>query len=526
MKKIRPEFILLFLILIIAVIFRFWHLSQLQYFNIDEELEAFFSQRIFLEKRPVLTGEDFPGGIQTGPFFRYFASTMYALSGFDPIGVGVAASALGVVSVGLIFWVGKLFAGKKVGLLAAFFYSLSYLIVIYNRFLSPISWAPVVTLMSYISLYKIAVEKKIRYMLLLGVAFAMGLNSDPSTFSLMLLALMILIPIKQIRSRRVFLPFFTIILMAIIPVVLFDFRHGFPNTKKVISLFSNQRTIVSGSPRPNTNINSALSVVPMLGRTFSRIFYISGPWDVVKQILPCESLLKERNAILPFIFWGSFFILGYFFYRTIKEKKFGLCLISGHLLIIIGGIVLYNLKQPGYTHEWFLSVFFPSFCLILAYISYWAFKKPILRFPASLLIINFALLQAIALFHGINSAGMALKKKAVVYAISEVGNEPFYLDVLSSCYAYGGNRYLFRFFKKDPAVSYMDYVYAGWFYPRYNGPSPKRGVVIMHFTEPVEAKAVETYELYKKRAIKKARFEDIEVLIVGDRQSKDEPPYF
>lgn len=514
MKK-KSEVVILFLILILASIFRFWHLPQLQYSNIDEELEAFFSQRIFIEKRPVLTGEDFPGGFQTGPSFRYFASTIYALSGFDPVGAGVAASLLGVISVGLIFWVGKLLMGRKVGLLAAFFYSLSYLIVIYNRTLWAISWAPVVTLFSYLALFKIAIEKKIRYMLLLGVAFAMGFNSDPSTFSLMILALFTLFPIRQVRSRRVLIPFFAIMLIAIIPVFIFDLRHDFPNLKKAVSLFSTkQSTTTSSSP----NLSSTFSIIPMLGRTFSRIVYISGPWDVVKQILPCESLLNQRNKIIPYIFWGSYLILAFFLYRAFKDRQFGLYLVSGHLLIILGGVVLYNLQQPGYTHEWFFSVFFPSFCLILSYTANWIFKKPILRFPLFFLIIIFTFMQTFALFYGTNSAGMALKKNAVAYAVKEVGNEPFHLNVLPSCYAYGGYRYLFRFFKNDPATSYMDYIYSGWFY-KLTGLTPTKEVVLMHFTQPIEEKTIQLYESYKKKAIKKARFGDIEVLIVN-RENK------
>ncbi len=519
----KKAILILLLLLILAFIFRFWHLSQLQYFNIDEELEAFFSQRIFIGKRPVLTGEDFPGGFQTGPLFRYFASTIYALWGFDPTGPAVAASLLGVISVGLIFWVGKLFAGKKTGLLAAYFFFIFYLIVIYNRTLWPISWAPVVTILSYLALYKISVEKKLRYMLVLGVAFAMGINSDPSTFSLIFLAFFILYPVKKALSRSVLTPFFAIILIAIIPVFLFDIRHDFPNFKKAVRLFAASNTTTSISP----DLTGTFFIVPMLGRTFSRIISISGPWDTVKQILPCDLLTRQREAIIPLMYWGSYIILGFFLYRAFKNRKFGLLVISTHLLIIILGIVLYNfILQPGYTHEWFLSVFFPSFCLILAYIVIWLYKHSHLKVSVFLLTTIFTIMQSVSLFRGTNSAGMALKKKAVQYAISEVGNEPFYLDVLSSCYAYGGYRYLFRFFQKEPATSYIDYVYSGWLYPPYVGPSPKKGVVFMHFTEPIEKEAIPRYENYRKRAVKQARFNDIEVLIVGDKEFKDDPPFF
>lgn len=511
--KLRKEYIILFLILIIAFIFRFWRLSQLQYFNIDEELEAFFSQRIFIEKRPVLIGGGFPGGFYTGPLFRYFASIIYALWGFDPVGPAVAASLLGVVSVGLIFWVGKLFAGRRIGLLAAYFYSLSYLIVIYNRTLWPISWAPVVTLLSYLAFYKIAVEKKLKYMFVLGAAFAMGINSDPSTFSLIILAFFVLRVIKNIRSRRILIPFISLIMIAIIPVVLFDLRHDFLNVKKAITLFSGQGAVqTSASIQKPTG---PFVIIPQLGQTFSRIVSISGSWDVVKQILPCDLLMKQRQNIIPFIYWGSYIILGFFLYKTIRKRSFGLSILSGHLLIIIVGIIIYNILQPGYTHEWFLSVFFPSFCLILAYTVIWLYKHPYLKVSVFFLTFIFTLMQTVFLFRGTNSAGMALKKKAVQYAISEVGNEPFYLDVLSSCYAYGGYRYLFRFYQKEPVTSFMDYVYSGWLYKPYTGPAPQKGVVFMPFTEPIEKAAIPRYEYYKKRAIKQTKFDDIEVLIVN-----------
>lgn len=108
--------------------------------------------------------------------------------------------------------------------------------------------------------------------------------------------------------------------------------------------------------------------------------------------------------------------------------------------------------------------------------------------------------------------GLLEKTRAVEYAVSRVENKSFFLDSIGSCYEQGYN-YLFWYYKHPPAYT-KDLI----FDPLLVGQKEERptqiGVVIAAHSDKNKLEFYKEHAEYKKRAIDKKTFENIEVLIV------------
>src|SRR3989338_7220653 len=101
--------------------------------------------------------------------------------------MGRVAAAISVISIPILFITIKQMFNAKVAVLAALFYTFSYLTVIYNRTWWPLTFSPIISLLSYLLIYKIVVTRKLKLVIPLGVVMVVAVQTDPSNFSTLLL---------------------------------------------------------------------------------------------------------------------------------------------------------------------------------------------------------------------------------------------------------------------------------------------------------------------------------------------------
>src|SRR3990167_4939089 len=121
----------------------------------DEERDAFIVKRILVDKHFTLIGGSIPGAFYLAPGYFYISAFFYFLSGLNPTGPALVASSLGVLSTLLIFTLSNKFFDKKTAVFASLFYCVSYLVIGYNRTWWPLTFGPIISLITYYSLYKI-----------------------------------------------------------------------------------------------------------------------------------------------------------------------------------------------------------------------------------------------------------------------------------------------------------------------------------------------------------------------------------
>lgn len=513
MKK--RHWLLLFL-LVLGFVLRLYRLPDWLYFTMDEERDAFIVKRILVNHKLTLIGGSVPGGIYVGPGLYYLSVIPMFLFKLNPIGLGITASFLGVFSIWLIYKAGEKIFNYKVGLISAALFSTSFLMVIYNRHYWPLTPGPIVALITLFSLYQIIKNKRYKFSYLLAVILAVGLQSDPSNFTLLILTAVswwfYRLPVK--RKEVIFSSL--ILVFSNFPLVLFDLRHDFLNTRALIKLLSFKD---SGGAVNLSGFNKILALFPS---TFSRLIYVFGSHDISKQLAICSKYIELRSAYVPrSLFIVSSMILIFWLIKGFRKSmgKIGLTLIGFQLMITLLGIFLFGLLFPNHLHEYFLSPLFPSFFFLMALTIEKVFSKD-QKFIKIAIVAALVFFNSRAVLTASNTLGLKNKMEGVKFTLRETKNEPFFLESLSSCFKYNGTRYLFYLEGKEPVKSFMDPYYT-WLYDQEPWEkNPKTGVIFVSHDKNETNDFWEKYSQYQSKVFKKERFGDLEVLLIHDEQEK------
>lgn len=484
----------------------------------DEERDAFVVKRILVDNHFTLIGGSIPGAFYLAPGYFYISAIFYFFSSGNPLEPAVAASTLGVISTLLIFFVTRQLFDKNTAVFSSLIYSVSYLVVIYNRTWWPLVFAPTVALVTYFSLYQIA-RGSLRWAIPLSFALIVGAQSDPSNFSLILLSAIFWFAFKlPLRNKYVLFAVF-LFLFSHLPLVIFDLRHDFFNSKLILKM------LTFGNSDGSFYLQDAFKGLILFPQTFSRLIYVSDSPDMALQIVPFKYYLDLKIKSIPAYLLNLSIIILFWFFLTYlnsltKKNNLGIKIIGTHLIIALIGIFLYNLFFPNYTYEWFLQVLFPAFTIILGLSIATIYKIKYISRIVWLALAFYLFISINVILNAKNSFNFGHKSEAVKWAIAAVGKKPFSLDSPSSSFSYGGYRYLFYLYGHEPVKSYMDPVFVDWMYPKssISNSHPDTVIAIMNpdfFYDPIYH---DRYNIYLSKTINSKKFGLIEVLIVDNSE--------
>ncbi|KKR88150.1 MAG: hypothetical protein UU34_C0001G0147 [Candidatus Curtissbacteria bacterium GW2011_GWA1_41_11] len=503
----------------IAFVVRIHGGSELFFWNIDEDRFALTAKRILVDHRPVLIGYSLPKDIYLGPIFPYILSIWYAIARMNPFVLPIIASLITAATSVLVYYVGKtIFESKKIGVYASLLYAFSALSIVYSKVLTELTIAPILALFTYFIIYQNLKYRKSVNLIWLGLVLVLALQNEGSSFSLLVLVGVSWLIYRFKTPLKKLAIFISMLVISNITLLIFDLRHEFFITKAFLNFFKGGPSNVSHLFDMENFIRS-LEIFP---NTLSRFLLLSGEKSISGQILPCRELLSIREiTISPLLIILSLIIFGYFIVKSIlnKKKSIGRQIVFIHFVIMFLGLFLFNLFMGDWFFEWILVIFFPGFTFIVAY-----FLKDFLRkFKYG----HFFVLAAIAIFVFINlktlysihdSYGLGAKTRAVKYAVSKIGDKPFYLDSIGSCHTQGYN-YLFWHYGNFPTHSYTDDIFTPAYYQKSDLPKPPLGIVMV--VKPSEDGLNEfqkIYADYKQKTIESKKIGKIEVLIVNEKK--------
>lgn len=443
---------------------------ELGYFMMDEERDAFLVRRLLIDHRPLLVGGVIPGGISLGPLFFYISAIPYALSRLNPIGPAYTAGVIGVIGVIATYVVGRELFSRRVGILAMIFSTFSLLNVVYHRPWWPLTMSQLVVLVTYLSLFRLADKTSKSHYLrnwndrmcisILTIALIVGAQTDPSTLSLIPFSIVwFWWHRREIRlPRNRILQAIGIFLLAHATWLLFEIRHHFQNTRALFALLQGSH----GAVEPLRAIGG---VIRLTSSTIYRLFWMTGPLDITKQISPCEEFLTARiGGIWWFGAITGFALLIIYILFSFQSRKISRQLLSLHLVIALIGMSTYLSLFPGYVYEWLWSFLFPTFFLITADILGQISKKLSFRIFLNIIVLGWIFLNLFRFSQFTNSASLGSKLQIAARALREMNDVPYELRSEGTCFRYGGWRYIFGLFDRPPVRSYMDYVYDHWVY--------------------------------------------------------------
>ena len=233
MKQNHREWLILSLILLLAASLRLTRLDLIE-FKFDEATTARSALAIARDGRLPVLGMISSMGPYNPPLMSYVLAFPFALSRDPRLAAGWVAL-LGVVAVGLTYWIGRTYFGQGVGQLAALLFAASPWAIFHSRKI----WAqnlPALTLLFIAGILALVVRRK-PWALTGALAAAGGLVSlhlGGLAFFFILAAVMLLF-FRHVRPIPL-LAGLALLALILSPYLVHDALHGWPNLRAFASL--------------------------------------------------------------------------------------------------------------------------------------------------------------------------------------------------------------------------------------------------------------------------------------------------
>ncbi|HEX7041615.1 MAG TPA: glycosyltransferase family 39 protein [Patescibacteria group bacterium] len=446
-KKILTKTnILLFLILCVAAFMRLYRIADYLTFLGDEGRDVLVVWNI-LHGHPTLLGPTASvGGFFLGPIYYYFMTPFLWLFNYNPVGPAVMVALFGIATVWLIYFVTSKFFNKKAGLVAAFLFSVSPLVIAYSRS----SWnpnpLPFFSLLCLYFLYIALNRNSKKYLIFSGILLGIAMQLHYlATFLAVIIALYIFSDgIYQIwrkaKWRGVlvatiinYLVFFVGYIIGWSPFLLFEVRHGFSNIKSIINF-------VLFSKETGGGVNFLSTVNNVFFRIFGRLITDYPPPEQVSlaghiniTIWYLSTLLLALSSTI-FLFWT--------FIKSLKKREDFLQKSLLFLWFVIGILLFGFYKKEIY--DYYFAFLFPLPFLLVGGLFY--FISKLNKFWLGVCVLAFIILSIVNIqalpFRYPANRQLAQVEGISSFVYSKTDGKPFNFALITG----GNSDYAYRYF--------------------------------------------------------------------------------
>lgn len=330
--KFFQTHLLIILIVMIAAVLRFYLLPQTLMFQGDQGRDAIIVARIFRNHDLVFIGPvSSVGNIYLGPFYYYFMLPWLMLTYPSPVGPAVGVAIFGVLTVYLLYRLGRDIVGEPAAIIAAILMAVGSTAITYSRF----SWNPnLEPFFSLLMLYwtYLAVKKN-QPMLWVLVSGALAILIQLHYVTLLSLPAGGIFWLYQLwtlrtaddKKRRQFVQAtilaLLILFLSFTPLILFDLKHQGLNLHAFENLFTHDNNFAGAR-------NLSAVVRETWGRTKQIFFEINlgknrylndraltlliGIFIIAAVKFKQKFFTLEKNVLFSWLFFG---ILGTAFYQ-------------------------------------------------------------------------------------------------------------------------------------------------------------------------------------------------------------------
>lgn len=338
----------LILIIILASFLRLYRISDYMEFLGDQGRDVTIIEDFLKNGNFFFIGPQTSiGNMYLGPYFYYLISPALLLSNFNPIGPAIFISFLNIFTIFTIYFIGKKWFNKSVGLISSFFFTISPVVIKYSNFIWNPNIMPLFSLLFVYFFFESFKTKKYHLFIYASFSFVMVINSHYLGLALLPFTgiYWLLMYFKFYKNKLsdlkpflkyTFLAFF-IFILSLVPQILFDIKHQGQNSKALLKFFTYRETTV--------NIK-AYKAIPKLPLIFNQINtdLLAGRNETVGTIISIIFVCLISLSLIKFKKQNNnFFIIFFWFF-------------SGLILL-----ALY--KQHIYAH--YFAFLFPCIFLIL-----------------------------------------------------------------------------------------------------------------------------------------------------------------
>lgn len=292
--------------------------------------------------------------LHQGAYWTYMLAGALAIGQFHPLSGAYLTILLGLISIVVIYKVGQYIFSQRVGLIAALLFATSPLVITLARIPYHTAPIPLFTLIFIFCLYQWVRGKPI-YLPLTIFTLAVLYNFQISTFLLTIVFLLVagygLIKQKEWFNKVIHIKYLLLSILAylipMLPMLLYDLEHGFPQTFLFLTWIGYKIATVFGYPslRQEMNPTDIQTIMIFLSEKYKRLVYAA------------DNLVAFTLALFSF----GFFFKSIFEQLRLKNKKVGEFILGLLIVISIAGIVATKTASDAY-----LPILYPAVILITA----------------------------------------------------------------------------------------------------------------------------------------------------------------
>lgn len=444
--KVSMHILMLIIILLIASFLRLYRISEYMTFLGDEGRDVLVAKYILEGDFTLLGPRSSAADFFYGPVYYYLITPFLWLFQYDPVGPAVMVALFGIATVYLTYKAGSIFFNETAGLIAAFLYAISPLVIAYSRS----SWnpnpLPFFSLLIVYLLYKAVMQSSGKLFLVVGILLGIVMQLQYlSIFLFIIVVLYVLIGtiliIKNNWIATTFYRYFIIVigfLVGMFPFLAFEIRHGFPNTRTILNY------IFIDTPQKTYVANG--SFFSVLYDVFFRLYA-----RLVANFPPPEQINVGENLYLRL--WQ----IGIIIFAT--SSIVILCRMKNRLqqLIIIFwigiGIFLFGFYKKQ-IYDYYFGFLFPIPFLLIGNLILSIYKDFVFKIGKILAIAAFLSLVWINLqgipFRSEPNRQKDQAKEIAEFVLAKTNNKPFNFALLTLGNSDHGYRYFFELYNRRP----------------------------------------------------------------------------
>ena len=330
---------ILITVILLGIFLRFYRFEGFVTFLGDQGRDAIIVKRIItLEHFPAIGAPTSIGQVYLGPFYYYFIAPWLLLFNNQPVGLAFGVAFFSSLYLLINYFIVKELFNKKTALVSTVFLSFSYVLIDFSRFSWNPNLLPLFTLLTVYFVMKSLKTNKWYFFALSGAFISFSIQLHYLALFLCLPILIIYL-IYLLKNKEKFIRKFIYLLICSFssifftsPLIIFDLRHQFLNSKNFISLFQ----------------SSGTSLITKINSLFDSFYYLN---------------LYSFNIALNKIFVYLLLLFLFIILFILIKKPSNLRTLLFIFLITVLGMSLYS----GPKHPHYFATLFPLYYIIVSY---------------------------------------------------------------------------------------------------------------------------------------------------------------
>lgn len=260
-KKQEKYKIILTLILLLAFFLRIYNFRSFYVFSHDQDLASWIIKDILSGHFRLIGQETSSLGVFIGALFYYIQIPFYLIGKMDPLGSVFLPTMIGVFATYSIYFVVNKIFNTKIGLISAFIYAASALIVFIDREVAPTMPVMLWSIWYLYSLYLVYKNKYLKGFILFGLLIGLIWHLNMTLIILSpLIIIAYLFSSRKINTKAIVLGILVLIISNL-PLIVFEVRHNFSQTKAIYLSITTPKDYIEGTSRGLAKLDRVMQLV-------------------------------------------------------------------------------------------------------------------------------------------------------------------------------------------------------------------------------------------------------------------------